>query len=180
MGMASGSRMPSAPVPVVAVARCPAAAADAAGGSEPIPVPIGEDLRAAGASHAGRIESELRLEYERQMAVSRERLETLKQSHDTLRTQVEQLRDELAQRSAQLSELTSELGTRDIRAASLRHEVRVKDALLGHLREEMLRLVEGGDGEVERLLERAFSPLAAILTREQTAAAAAAGERAPL
>merc|ERR1712048_889947 len=104
-------------------------------------------------------------------------IEALQISHSALKQQVEQLRGELVRRGAQLTELAAELGARSVHVAALRHEVSVKDKLLGHLHEEALGHAEGGDEEVECLMELALSPLAAILTREQTAAAAATGER---
>ncbi|CAK9104506.1 Kinesin heavy chain [Durusdinium trenchii] len=58
--------------------------------------------------------------------------------------------------------------SKDLQLSALRHEIRIKDALLGCLQDEERRVLEVNDSELEMLLEKALSPLAAILTRART------------
>jgi len=80
-------------------------------------------------------------------------------------------------RSAKLRELRRELHSRDLQISALRHQIRIKDALLTCLQDEERLRFETQDAELEVLLEKALTPLTAILTREQTAHAVAAGSR---
>eukprot|EP00929_Paragymnodinium_shiwhaense_P053923 TRINITY_DN27032_c0_g1_i1.p1 TRINITY_DN27032_c0_g1~~TRINITY_DN27032_c0_g1_i1.p1 ORF type:complete len:968 (+),score=203.56 TRINITY_DN27032_c0_g1_i1:125-3028(+) len=70
-----------------------------------------------------------------------------------------------------IRQLERELSAREVHLSSLRHEVSVKDALLRHVCEENARTAERGVGEaaLERLLEDAMAPLAALLKEGSSA-----------
>ncbi|CAE7264163.1 kif5 [Symbiodinium sp. KB8] len=80
----------------------------------------------------------------------------------------------LERRSSKLRDLMGELQSKDLQISALRHQIRIKDALLGCLQDEERFRFETLDSELEALLEKALSPLTAILTREQTARTAVA------
>ncbi|CAE7197982.1 kif5 [Symbiodinium microadriaticum] len=83
----------------------------------------------------------------------------------------------LERRSSKLRDLMGELQSKDLQISALRHQIRIKDALLGCLQDEERFRFETLDSELEALLEKALSPLTAILTREQTARTAVATPR---
>lgn len=118
------------------------------------------------------------LELEQQLAATQAQNEALHHSSETLQAKVKLLQSDFQQQALQAKALSQQLSSRDIRIAAFRHEIRIKDALLGCLKDEERRRHEDHDEELELLMEQAFSPLAAILTREQTATAAAVGGRA--
>ncbi|CAE7737301.1 trmJ [Symbiodinium pilosum] len=83
----------------------------------------------------------------------------------------------LDRRGTRLREVLGELQSKDLQILALRHQIRIKDALLGCLQDEGRLRFETLDSELESLLEKALTPLTAILTREQMAHAAAGKER---
>ncbi|CAK9003843.1 unnamed protein product [Durusdinium trenchii] len=89
------------------------------------------------------------------------------QKYDALHTGF-QHHQELLETQRKLRGLTQQIHSKDLQLSALRHEIRIKDALLGCLQDEERRVLEVNDSELEMLLEKALSPLAAILTRART------------
>lgn len=94
-----------------------------------------------------------------------------------VQTDMKQQQALLERRSSKLRDLIGELQSKDLQISALRHQIRIKDALLGCLQDEERLRFETLDSELEALLEKALSPLTAILTREQTARTAVATPR---
>lgn len=137
-------------------------------------VPTCDDFLRGGAteaSSAARAAAESRVQdLERQLADANARAEAAQHLKDELEAKLISIKAGMDMQHHRMLELRGELGVRDVRIASLRHEVRVKDALLGSLKAEALHEIEQGTHELQSLMEQALSALAALLTRQHTAA----------
>lgn len=94
------------------------------------------------------------------------RMEGLQQSYDALQLEFQQQQELLERRNRKLQEIRNQIHAKDLQLSALRHEIRIKDALLSCLQDEERQHFEIEDFELQTLLEKALSPLTAILTRQ--------------
>eukprot|EP00434_Breviolum_minutum_P007515 symbB.v1.2.006633.t2/scaffold390.1/size254036/29 len=95
------------------------------------------------------------------------RIEAIQQSYDALQIEFQWQQDLLERRNVKLQETVNRFHAKDLEVSALRHEIQIKDALLGCLQEEERRHFELEEFELGTVLEKALTPLTAILTREQ-------------
>lgn len=93
-------------------------------------------------------------------------MEGLQQSYDALQLEFQQQQELLERRNRKLQEVRNQIHAKDLQLSALRHEIRIKDALLSCLQDEERQHFEIEDFELQTLLEKALSPLTAILTRQ--------------
>jgi len=95
------------------------------------------------------------------------RIEAIQQSYDALQIEFQWQQDLLERRNVKLQETVNRFHAKDLEVSALRHEIQIKDALLGCLQDEERRHFELEEFELGTVLEKALTPLTAILTREQ-------------